>query len=58
MRGIILLFITTSILGGCSYFNEKLGFDDDHFLEELTEDYIQKQIDMDIDLTPFTPERV
>lgn len=56
MRGIITVCVAGVVGGGCGYINNKIGLEDDHFLEELTERYIEKELDLKIDLTPETPE--
>lgn len=56
MRIAFALILGTAILNGCSYLNQKAGVKDDHVLEEIIEAQIEKELGIDIDLTPSTPE--
>lgn len=44
------------LLQSCSWINMKLGLPDDNEGEELIEAAIDAKTDLDIDLTPLTPE--
>jgi flagellar basal body-associated protein FliL len=56
MRIVILLMISCGLVGGCSMLNKKFGFSDDHPIEEMAEGLIKEQLDLDVDLSPGTPE--
>ena len=56
MRIAFVLIIGSVLLNGCSYLNRKAGIKDDNVLEEVIEAQIEKELGMDIDLTPSTPE--
>lgn len=56
MKKLIFLFFCGCILFSCSAINKKLGLPDDHPLEEWTEEQINIQFGIDIDLTPSSPE--
>ncbi len=57
MRAIIAIILVGSLAGGCTYFNKKMGLNDDNFVEELTEKLISDQLGIDIDLTPSSKEQ-
>ncbi len=42
-----------AIVAGCSYLSK---YPQDNMLEEITEDLIEKETGIDIDLSPFSPE--
>lgn len=48
--GILLLLMT------CTNVNTTLGLDDDNVYEETIEKVIKSQFDLDVDLTPNSPE--
>ena len=52
----IFILIVCSFVGGCSYINKKLGLDQDNIFEEIIEQIIKEEINLDIDLTPESPE--
>jgi len=43
-------------MGGCSYLNQKMGLDDDNFLEESAEALLREHSGLDLDLSPGSPE--
>ncbi len=49
---IVILFTCAVCFGGCSYFNRKLGLEDDNPIEEAIEDIIENRTGIEIDLTP------
>ncbi len=53
MRMFLLLAIAAGFFGGCSYINRQVGLENDNFIEEAIEDYIEKETGLDLDLTPF-----
>jgi len=55
MKHIAILSLV--LLCGCSTINEYLGFQDDNMVEEYLEERIENGIGVDLDLTPFSPER-
>lgn len=59
-RLIMVVALCALVFGGCSYFNQKFGLEDDHPLEEAVEDIIEHKTGIEIDLTPEErlPERV
>lgn len=52
----IYFLIVCSLVGGCSYINKKLGFNDDWMGEEILEEMIKKETNLEIDLTPESEE--
>ena len=56
MRLLILFSIFVFLLGGCAYFNHRMGLIDDHIAEELLEELIESETGLDIDLTPGSLE--
>ncbi len=56
MRIGIALLVACGIVGGCTYINKKIGMKDDHAIEEIIEGFILENTELDIDLTPITPE--
>ena len=57
MRLAIILVIAAAFFGGCSYINSKFGVEDDNFIEEMLEKYIDGEIGFDLDLTPYSVEK-
>jgi len=57
MRVLVLLVVCVSFLGGCGYCNRKLSQEDDWWVEEGLETFIEYKTSWDVDLTPDTPER-
>lgn len=53
----ITLLVASSLIGGCSYINDKLDQDDDWVGEEIVEYVIENQTGISIDLTPDSPEK-
>lgn len=52
-----VLFLWTFVLiSSCSWVNEKLGKENDWWGEECLEGLIHQQLDVDVDLTPESPE--
>ena len=56
MRLVLVMVVMSLCAGGCSYINGKLGFSDDHPIEEFLEDQIEKELGIEIDLSPQSPE--
>ena len=56
MKLVIYILVMGSLIGGCSYLNQKVGLPDDNFLEELAEDHIEMETGLRIDLTPESKE--
>jgi len=56
MRVLIGVMFISTCVGGCSYFNNRFGLQDDHLLEEMVEEHIKNQTGLDIDLTPESEE--
>lgn len=52
----LILFGVFGLLLGCSYLNERLHLEDDHFLEESAEALVEEHLGLDIDLSPESPE--
>lgn len=52
---IIMLLIITMI-GSCTYLNERAGIPDDHIFEEMVEDVIRQETGLDVDLSPASEE--
>jgi ABC-type glycerol-3-phosphate transport system substrate-binding protein len=57
MRMIVAMIVFGSVIGGCSQINKKFGVRDNHFLEELAEDFFEKETGIEVDLTPDSPEQ-
>ncbi len=57
MKIILVLIVSVSIIGGCSYVNKKLGLKDDNPIEEAIEEMVENRIGLDIDFTPDSKER-
>ncbi len=55
MKKFALIF-SICFLISCSSINRKMGIPDDNILEEITEDVIQAETGVNVDLTPQTPE--
>jgi len=56
-KNIALYFlITCATVGGCSYVNKRIGQHDDWLGEEIVEEILKDQLEIEIDLTPDTPE--
>lgn len=53
VKFLIFLMILGACFGGCSYFNKKLGWNNDNPLEQLTESIIEMETGLNIDLTPI-----
>ena len=51
-RLIMVIILCALTFGGCSYFNKKLGMEDDNPIEEAIEDVIEHQTGIEVDLTP------
>ncbi len=56
MKVLISLILIAGFLGGCSYLNRKLGFEDDNPVEEAIESKIEDYTGFDIDLSPDSEE--
>jgi hypothetical protein len=57
-KNIILAIITSVIsLGGFHLINSYLKLQDDNPVEELSEELIYHSLMINLDLTPFTPEK-
>lgn len=54
MKYVLLSFLL--ILSSCSYINQKLGLEDDHFIEESGEAVLKDRVGLDLDFTPDSPE--
>ena len=52
MRFCIVILISVCIGGGCTYFNKFLDLKNDNIVEEAVEFYIEKNLGIDLDLTP------
>ena len=52
----VFIFIASFVLS-CSALNNMFKIKDDHVLEELSEAIIEKELGVDIDLTPESPEK-
>lgn len=52
MRFLFLLAILSLGAGACHMINQKLGLKDDNVLESISEDLIESQLRIDMDLTP------
>jgi len=52
--GVVIL---SSIVGGCSYLNQRVGVSDDNPIEEYVEEVIKKKTGFDLDLTPNSKEK-
>ena len=59
-RLIMIIAFCALMFGGCSYFNQKFGLEDDHPLEEAVEDIIEHKTGIEVDFTPDPsfPDRV
>jgi hypothetical protein len=53
----IALVLGTFFVTGCHVVNQKLGLEDDNYLEELVESCLETQIGIPLDLTPENPDR-
>ncbi len=56
MRVTLVIGLCLLLCGGCSYINKKMNMSDDNIIEESFESIIERQLGLDIDLTPSTPE--
>jgi len=48
----LVIAVLLSSFGGCHYVNKRIGLENDNVIEETIEDILNKQLDLDIDLTP------
>ena len=48
--------LVCSLLTGCTPINDRLGLEPDNFAEELFEDFLERNISIDVDLTPESEE--
>lgn len=53
----VLILLVTYVLCYFSEANQKLGLPDDNLAEETIEEVIKEKTDIDLDLTPSTPEK-
>jgi len=56
MKSIIAFIFIGCAVAGCSYFNKKIGQEDDWFGEEFVERIIENETGIDIDLSPSSKE--
>ncbi len=56
MKLTVFTIATALLFIGCSYLNNRFGFEDDHDIEEFFEEQIENQTGLDLDLTPSSPE--
>ena len=56
VRAALIFICVGCLVGGCNSINRKLGLDDDHFVEEMAERFIESETGLDIDLTPESSE--
>lgn len=56
MRIVLTMFVIGVCVGGCSWVNTKLGFNQDNPVEEFIEDVIEYKTGIDIDLSLDSPE--
>ena len=52
----IFFLILCSMVGGCSFINRYFGLESDNAIGEVIELIIKEKINLDIDLTPESPE--
>lgn len=52
MRAAVALVLAASIVGGCNYFNQRMGLPNDHIGEEFLEQMIEEHTGLDLDLSP------
>jgi hypothetical protein len=52
----IFILILCSMVGGCSYINRYFGLENNNAIEEVIEVLIKENFDLEIDLTPESPE--
>ena len=45
------------MVGGCSYINRYFGLENNNAIEEVIEMIIKENFDLEIDLTPESPEK-
>lgn len=58
-RNICIVSLCLAVLTACNplpYIYEKIGWEDDNFVEEAAEFVIENRTGIDVDLTPATPE--
>jgi len=56
MKAILGIILAASLIGGCTMINKKLNVKDDWIGEEIVEGVIKEKLNIDVDLTPETPE--
>ena len=56
MKAVVFLVVLSAALGACSMLNRQIGLPDDHPLEEAIEEELKVNLDLDVDLTPESPE--
>jgi len=52
----VAIIAVNCLVQSCSLVNKKLGLKDDHFIEEMAEDYLEKETGLDIDFSPNSRE--
>lgn len=57
MRVKIGLIILALCMVGCVEWSWVKNYQDDNFLEEVAEELIENELGLDVDLTPFSPEK-
>ena len=56
-KAIVASIVSGALVGGCSYINKNIGLQDDNIFEECIEEKIDEYTGIDIDLSPYTPEK-
>ena len=51
-RMLLTIIVIMFLVNTCSYFNDLVGLQDDHFAEQALEEYIEHETGVSIDLTP------
>ena len=54
----VLFFTTFVLISSCSGLNQRFNLKDDHPAEEILEGFINKYLDVDVDLSQETPENI
>ena len=53
---VILMIVVMGMIGGCTYFNQKIGKANDWEGEEFLEEVLERKTGFKIDLTPSDPD--
>ena len=56
MKGMAVLMLCGIFVGGCAYFNARMGLENDHAIEQIGEKLLESYLDLPDNSIDFTPE--